>query len=497
MLLLAMLLMGTSRVEGCQSSGGGGGNGHEHDANNSVSPTFQTAPCPFSLGTGVVEGQQVTCGYATLPENHQANTGKTVKLAVAIFKAPQYMHSLDPAPVLRLEGGPGGSSLDAIAHFITAQNYATIVGAHDLILFDQRGTGYSTPSLICPKTTNALATNEQALYTCYQQLVAAGINLNNFNTIQNAGDVADLIHVLGYRQMTLYSVSYGTRLALTVMRLYPQVVRAVVLDSVYPLTHNRNELPATAQRAFLVLFQRCAENAACNAKYPHLQQVFVRVVNSLNAHPIRLTYIDPTTKQPQVIPAFTGENLVMTLFASLYGADLIPLLPAVIYQINQRIYTKLSTSYSVAAANIISWGLFYSTECSEDWAFLTQQDIVNSKKGIMPQIAQALGHREQIEYNVCQFWHVQPVPAVQKQPVFSEIPTLILAGEFDPITPPANGLEVADQLSHSYYFLFPGIGHGVLYRSVCADQMVVAFEANPTQQPDSSCIAHMSEPAFV
>src|SRR6185503_4363893 len=101
--------------------------------------------------------------------------------------------------------------------------------------------GYSTPSLNCTESASLRGSSansginsyEQAMHACYNRLISQGIDLNGFNSLQNAADVADIIHALGYQQMTLYGVSYGTRLALTTMRLYPSVVRATVLDSVY------------------------------------------------------------------------------------------------------------------------------------------------------------------------------------------------------------------------------------------------------------------------
>lgn len=501
LLLMAILLMEPSHVSGHLSDGGdGGSNAAPGGSSGDFIPTFQHAACPFTVGAGLVEGQQVSCGYVSVPENHASPTGKMVRLAVAIFRAPQYMHSVDPAPVLRLEGGPGGSSLDALARFITAQNYRTLIFDHDLILFDQRGVGYSTPLLDCPEittiATNPLVMDIKTVRTCYDRLVAEGINLSNFTTLQNAADVADLIHALGYRQMTLYGVSYGTRLALTVLRLYPQVVRATVLDSVYPPTHNRDELASAAQRAFTLLFQRCAQQAACNAKYPHLQSVFYRLVDELNAHPIRFTYTIPGTKEHLTIASYSGNNLITAIYANFYVSITIPFLPNLIYQVKAQAEAHPSVAYSAAPASVISWGMFFSTECSEDWSFLTEQDILNSLQGVTPQLAKVFGAREQSEYHICQFWKVRPVPVVQKQPVFSALPALVLAGEYDQITPPSNGREVAHDLSNSVFFLFPNVGHGVLYSSTCADQIISAFENHPDQRPKSACLAQMPETAF-
>lgn len=468
---------------------------------------FQAASCPFQLGAGIVDGQQVSCGYVTVPEN-RANTsnGQKVKLAVAIFKAPQYMNSVDPDPVLRLDGGPGGPSLDNWAHYVTTSNYSTLIFHHDVIMFDQRGTGYSTPSLKCPElialqsssSAGGAQTYEQAAQTCYNRLVSQGIDLNGFNTLQNAADVADIIHALGYQQMTLYGVSYGTRLALTTMRLYPSVVRATVLDSVYPPERNRNDLPSDAQRVFTVLFQGCAKDPNCNAKYPNLQTVFYNLVDQLNAHPISFSTEDFTTGKRYTVQ-FAGDDLIGWTFSALYATTIIPYIPQTIFQIKAHNYTQLATLYGeLVFDDTFSDGMFYSAECSEDWPFLTKQDITISEKNITPQIAKVFGQEdEEQEYAICQFWKVQQVPASQKQPVVSSIPTLIVTGEYDPITPPANGKEVATTLSHSYFLEFPGQGHGQQYSSSCSNQIISAFYDNPDQQPDSSCINQMTGPAFL
>ncbi len=465
---------------------------------------FQAAPCPFQPGTGIVEGQQVTCGYVTVPENRNVNNGRKVKLAVAIFKAQQYQNTPDPDPVLRLDGGPGGPSLDDWAHYVTTENYDTLIFNHDLIMFDQRGTGYSTPSLKCPELISlqypssggSQQTAEQAARTCHDRLVAQGIDLNGYNSLQNAADVRDLIHALGYQQMTLYGVSYGTRLALTVMHLYPSVVHASVLDSVYPTNHNRSDVPSDAQRVFQVLFQGCAKDASCNAKYPNLERVFYTQVDTLNAHPISFNTVDPMTNHHYTV-SFSGDDLVGWLFSTFYVTPFIPLLPQTIYQIREHNYSQLSSLYGyVMFDDTFSHGLFYSTTCSEDWHFLTKQDITRSVQGIRPQIASVFGAMEQQEYDICQFWNVQAVPIAQKLPVTSSLPTLVLSGEYDPITPPSNGQEVTHHLSHSYYFLFPGQGHGQEYSSDCSNQIISAFEDHPDQQPSGACISQMTEPTF-
>ena len=478
-----------------------------HQATPNV--TFRSTRCPFHPGDGIVDGQTVRCGYVAVPENRSNPNGAKVQLAVAIFKSPHVQH--DPYPVVRLEGGPGGPSLDNWANAITSENYARFVFNHDLIMFDQRGTGYSTPSLKCPETlqfqfetldkhlsaSNYERLQLQALRTCHDRLVRSGIDLNAFNSLENAADVHDLILALGYRQANLYGVSYGTRLALTTMRLFPSVVRGVVLDSVYPPQKNRTDLPGAAQRAFRVLFQGCAADAHCNHLYPHLDSVFYRLITELNASPARFQTTDATTNKSYNV-VMTGDDFVFVLFSALYATPIIPVLPQMIFQVRDHNSTLLSQIYGVVEFDdTFSDGMFYSDECSEDWDFLKHQDIAAAMQGITLRIQPALQDDLQLEYDACRQWHVQQSPIAQKQPVVSDIPTLVLSDEYDPITPPANGKLAAQTLKNSYYFLFPGLGHGAEYNSPCVNSIISAFDDTPTQKPSAACVAGMEEPNFV
>jgi pimeloyl-ACP methyl ester carboxylesterase len=96
----------------------------------------------------------------------------------------------------------------------------------------------------------------------------------------------------------------------------------------------------------------------------------------------------------------------------------------------------------------------------------------------------------------CQGWHVRPVPPAQRRPVTSAIPTLILSGQYDPITPPADSLRATRTLRHSHRFVFPGTGHGVYLTHSCPNRIVMAFEDDPAHQPDARCIAAMTGPHF-
>ena len=317
-----------------------------------ASSAFQEAHCPFPLGAGLVEGRDVSCGFLTVPEDRSLSQSPTIRLAVAIFKTPS-SHP-DPDPVLVLGGGPGGPQLATTGPLITASNLIFVAPDRDFILLDQRGAGYSQPSLSCQAN--------ESLQACHDRLVKEGINLNAYTTLESAADVHDLVRALGYQQVNLEGVSYGTRLALTVMRLFPADVRSVVLDSVLPPQVNHfTKIPHAAVRAFDVLFHRCATDPHCNAAYPKLQAIFYQLVADLNTTSITFQ-VTPQTGN-SITVHFTGNDLVLWLRGALYETRLIPQLPAVIFHIRQRDYTQLAQIYGTSINDTMSWGLFYSVMC--------------------------------------------------------------------------------------------------------------------------------------
>ena len=180
---------------------------------------FQEGDCPFPALDGV------TCGVLTVLEDRAQPNGNTVELAVAII-APQNA-TPDPIPVIYLEGGPGDAPLITTDDFLKY----SIVQDHTLILFDQRGTGFSQPSLNCPEIETS--EGDDPVKACHDRLVSEGVNLQMYNSAASAADVADLAAALGYDKVTLWGISYGTKLGLTILRDHPDIVQSAVLDSVY------------------------------------------------------------------------------------------------------------------------------------------------------------------------------------------------------------------------------------------------------------------------
>lgn len=477
-----------------------------------ASGQFVRATCPFSLGAGFfANGQAVRCGYLAVPEDRSNPASHTIHLAVAIFKTPS--SSPAPDPVIFLQGGPGGRIIQDLAQTIVGGqlDLQTQFGNHDLILVDQRGTGYSTPSLQCPEVVNLQymtdvnitpqqAADEQnsALAACHARLLSKGINLGAYTTASDAADIHDLIDALGYAQVDLYGVSYGTRLALEVMRSFPQHVRSVILDSTVPPQHHLlTAVPGATARVFNTLFTGCAADPTCNATYPNLDTVFYSLVTQLNANPVTFQTTDANTGNRYTV-LFHGDDLVNVAFSAFYVTQAIGVIPQMIYQVRDGNYQRASQLYGLLIFDdSVSWGMYFSVECAEDVDTLTASQVAAAAQAYPPTLRpdQLIGLEGELPG--CQGWGVPPVPASEANPVTSTIPTLVMESEYDPITPPANGDLVAQTLPDSYKFLFPGVGHGAMLFNDCPTRIAIAFWSAPAQKPDGSCIASMGEPQFV
>lgn len=469
-------------------------------------PRFEPAACMFDMPAGLQEGQDVDCGWLIVPEEYENPQGPTIRLAVAVLRSQAA--DPEPDPLVMAQGGPGGSTIDTYLQAIA------LIAPHlranrDIILFDQRGTLNSEPALLCPEALDLtieyldqdLPDEEiyrlslESMLACRDRLLDEGVNLSAFDSVENAADVESLRLALGYDQINLYGVSYGTLLAQHVMRLYPEGLRSVVLDSVVPTNVNfLTEAGQTRHRSFQGLFDACRRDESCNASYPNLEDVFYEQIERLNENPARVTLTDPETQEryPALID---GDTLRSAVFQMMYITDLIPFMPKVIYDARAGNFDFLARIYSVLVFDrTMSLGMYYTVMCAEDADF-TPADV--NVEGLPEKIAEDERTGGEFFLRTCEAWNVEPLGPEVDEPVTSEIPTLLLSGQLDPITPPEYADEVASRLPNHYSVVMPWGGHGSVTSTQCADNMMLEFLDNPNQAPDSSCVNALADIEFI
>jgi len=475
--------------------------------------TFAAGACLFALPEELEGDSGPDCGILWVPENWEnPRSDALLRLAVAILRGDEGAAGADSAgTVIYLAGGPGASVLESLRYGVPPAFEAVRASGHDLVLFDQRGVGRSRPALDCPETA-ALAldladrelagrevSRSEAMSLVVEGFVACGEDLGRiadlaaYNSVQSAHDVAALHQALDLDPVTLWGGSYGTRLALEVMRSHPDGIGSVILDAVYPPDVDLYvEAPANFDRALQTLFARCDANSVCSERFPDLATIFYETVARLNEEPVPADLIDLLSgeKIPSIVD---GDVLVGLVFQLLYSTEAKLLVPELIYDAAQDDFAALSNIRSslLVQQSLASRGMMFSVQCREEIAFSSIGAAKTSSDGY-PELGGTFAHGllGTLTYQVCNGWDAGRADPRANEPVRSPIPTLVMSGEFDPITPPAWGERVAQTLETAYVFEFPGIGHGASSADGCPREIFLAFLADPTDPPDSSCLDH-------
>ena len=461
---------------------------------------FEPDVCKIREPQGVI----VQCGNLVVPENRTDPDSRTIKLHVMVFGT--YSRNPAPDPLLYLAGGPGSSIVETAPYQLSL--FAPFLAERDVIVFDQRGVGASQPVLDCPEDTQAVfdslnqhltieeekALHVDALWTCRERLVGEGVDFTGYNTAENAADVRDLRLAMGIPEWNLYGVSYGTRLALVTMRDYPQGIRSVILDSTFPLDVDfYSSIVPNADRALKTLFDECAASPTCSRAYPDLESKLYDTAALLDAQPGRTIVFNPFTRQTHEV-VVTGDRLVDTVFDALYVKDFIPLLPELIYDAAEYEFDMFELVFGTIIGQIgfRSSGMYFSVNCADEVPFTTLAQVERALNA-HPQLAQFM--EPDSVFDICGFWGSEPND-IKSRPVDADIPTLVLAGRFDPITPPAWGRRAESAIVGSHYVEFPSGSHGVLGSSDCSFDITLEFLREPAQEPDSSCMAEVPPLAF-
>jgi pimeloyl-ACP methyl ester carboxylesterase len=472
------------------------------DDRNPVVREIEYTDCFFSSYYDDVE-----CGYLLVPENRDDPDSPMIRIAFSIFHSRA--DNPEPDPIVYLSGGPGGYNLEFADSRADGMFYS-FLEERDLILFDQRGVGYSEPSLNCPEVEAARAeyviqTSQEAseayiesAVACSKRLESEGIHVEHYNSRENAADLNDLRVALGYDEWNLLGISYGSRLAMTAMRDYPEGIRSVILDSVYPPEVNAYYFanPRNMERVMELIFTECENDATCAAAYPNLRTIFYKVVEQLNAEPVTLAAYDYTISAYQNA-VLDGDRLVVLITDYLYSPRYIPEVPALIYDLRVGNYERVTSFLDGAwgGENYHSEGMHLAVQCGEDVPFITPDVLQGLEADALPLLWQSKVIVPDW-LNLCQgFVDVAP-EAVENDPVVSDIPTLIFTGEYDPVTPPAWGELAAQSLTNSYVYEFPGVSHGVMGEGNCPENIAHEFVLNPHEEPDTYCIESFEAPLF-
>ena len=448
--------------------------------------------------------QDYTFGYLEVLENRDKPNGNTIKLPVYIFKSRS--KNPKPDPIIYTVGGPGYTSMRASQYM----KFYKYLDDRDFILFEQRGTQYAKPSLDCPEWAKAVyqsnlpnfdATITDSLFQnaakeCGKRLRDKGIDLNSYTTNDIAADINDLMNVLEIEEYNLLTMSYSTKIGQVLIRDYPDKIRSVVMDSPLPLEVNYDEESVNnLLESVNNLLNDCETDTDCNTAFPNLKSRFLK-------------YLEDKTNNPLEVKVENPENGKLETFY-LIGADLISVfssartgdVPNIPFEIHKILNNDLSSvkkqlqSVFQEPGGGIGRGMRLSVWCAEENPFNSQEKIAAETtkypaiKGLSPAV---------FDIEVCKIWSVKKVSEIENQAVKSNIPVLLISGEYDELTPVKWAEAMTHNLTNSYHLIFKGWKHGPTtnWSNPCAMEAANDFFNNPTEKPKPECFELIKRPEF-
>lgn len=487
-----------------------------------TAPVSETAlelePCRFApfdellpeLPDGVAEEADgaALCGTLEVWEDRAAAQGR--RIGLEIVELPATGPDPAPDPIFLFAGGPGES--------VTSWGWVPLFFAEarerrDVVLVAQRGTGGSNP-LPCPGSSagggDGAGDGDHGIQAELEPLLGEGYverclaalegraDLRFYTTAHHVDDVDEVRRALGYERINLWGGSYGTRPSLVYLRRHPASARTATLAGVahtawkYPLHH-----ASAGQRALDKLFAACAADADCAAAYPDPRADLEALLALFDERGEARVEIDhPDRPEERVAVTLYRDVVVERLRSLMYRAENAVRIPGLLRRAaasgDLGELAAEVIDYSRAFEEGVSWfsGLWLAVSCSEDAPLISDEDVARATAGTV------FGdYRVRVQREACAAWPRGVVPEGFAEPVRSEVPVLIVSGDYDPVTPPSAGEEAARTLANSRHVIVAQ-GHGATDRA-CASAVTTAFiEAGTVDGLDVSCLEAVALPPF-
>ena len=448
---------------------------------------YQQNDCDFF--SGLSASNSIHCGMVLVPENHQNKNGRKIKIAYAVI--PAYGPSPSLEPMIHFSGGPGAATLtEGLLQFYLNHE---IRKDHDIILFDQRGIGHSSPLPdLDPEIFEIMAGNFDSLEehlkiaahmdVVKNRCIDQGIQLAYYNSYQSAQDVGMLMKELDYSSYNLYGGSYGTRLARIVMEMFPEQVHSAILNSPNPpggdfLIDRLHSYSLALSR----IFEYCQNDPSCYEPYPELKSDYLSALEMLRKEPLQVQLHD---SQFFVNP----QDAIYILRRQLYRTNSRTQAPALIHELKNGggpiLRSILESEFR--SNDFYNFSMWISVEKYEFINPENTSEIVNKQYAQLALLPERLGFFHSF-YEASKNWHDGIITAEERRLTDSSVPSIIFVNQYDPVTPPEYGPLLQKHLSQSTLFVMDEAGHGGGDMD-CRAKVMCAFMKNPRGKFDHSCL---------
>ena len=460
------------------------------------------------------------CGYVTVPEDRSAPGGRTVKLAFLRLKARTPGKA---APLFMLAGGPGSSLIRPEAFMLFSPPFlGPILETRDVVILDQRGAGHTVPRLDCPEyyalpwtvlsrslgTEAGIALADETLGRCVQEARRQGVDLAQYNSVAIAADVNAAREALGYDRIVYYGASYGAQLGQHVMRDFPGILEAVVLDGANALSRRSwiEDRALDADWSLRHLAELCESDQKCRASYD-IPALVERGLALFDEGPIPASYTDP--KDPGTTLRFEVRqpDFVALVYGMLGYKIGVASLPATLEQLVKGgrgtmaavlgpiIGAKVLASRGATSGEMVML-MHLAVVCSDDPVRSVDELVLDGVRSRFGRLFGLETARDYVRY--CALAGVPSLPDATDVDVTAAIPTLILSGGLDAQTPTFRSEVVARALPEARLVVFRDGTHvqvGAI--NLCAGRIMAQFVRDPKGPLPLACVEELRFPGFV
>jgi pimeloyl-ACP methyl ester carboxylesterase len=448
------------------------------------SAALELEDCRISAGEAF-PSLKARCGVLDRPLNPEDPESETIGIRVAVV--PALNLEPDPDPLVPIAGGPGQGSVEFYTSYRGA--FEAVRRNRDILLVDQRGTGESA-RMDCEFDDDVVGgqmSKEETKELTQECLDSLPYDPRFFSTSVAVTDLEAVREALGYPALNLYGVSYGTRVAQHFARRYPEHVRTIVLDGVAPPQVALGpEIAIESQRAIDEIFDRCEEDPDCNERFPDLAERFDDLKRDLETDPARVRFAHPLTGEYETL-RFGRSELAGAVRLLAYQPTTIALMPLLISEAAKGNLVPLAAQFSMTADSIgssLALGMHNAVTCTEDAPFF---DLAGVSEADLRKTYMGAMQVETLEA-MCDVWPAGPIDDDFKQPLTTTLPTLLLSGSADPITPPSYADLAAVHLKQAWLRTNVHQGHGQIAVG-CMPRVVERFlDQERIESGDFDCL---------
>lgn len=477
------------------------------------------ASCFAVPAAGAHVDYRFDCGYVVVPENRAIDGGRTVKLG--FLRLRSRTPTREP-PLFMLAGGPGGSLIvPSLFDLFQPGFLGPVLDRRDVVVLDQRGTRHTVPRLDCPdfhslpwsrysqqlSAQAGTALERWILERCVHGFRQQGIDLAQYNSVALAADVDDARRALGYDRIFYYGASYGSQLGQHVMRDFPSMLEAVILDGTSALSRRSwvEDRAIDLEYSLRQLDTLCREDGQCNAAYD-VPALIQKGLSTFDPGPIPATFVDPGQPGksfPISVDKSDFANLVYERVGYKIGVSTLPFILAQLARggrdsmaqgLGQWRGEKLLAARKATGGELATV-MYMAVVCSDD-PVRSPSDVIREGAGPLALLFADTVAQELIR--MCETTNVPALPDSTDVNVAGDIPTLILSGRLDAQTPTFRSEEVRKTLSNAQLVVFPDGTHvQVGAVNTCAMKIIAQFLNDPRRQVATDCLRDHRLPGFV